>query len=38
MSTRLAGACRISGSAGEETIAQIEGILFQPDAIGDYRT
>ncbi|GAB3666850.1 GreA/GreB family elongation factor [Ramlibacter alkalitolerans] len=26
------------GPAGEETVAQIEGILFQPEATGDYVT
>jgi regulator of nucleoside diphosphate kinase len=26
------------GAGGEETVAQIEGILFQPEATGDYVT
>jgi regulator of nucleoside diphosphate kinase len=26
------------GPGGEESVAQIEGILFQPEAIGDYVT
>jgi regulator of nucleoside diphosphate kinase len=29
---------RWMGPAGEETVAQIEGIMFQPEATGDYVT
>ena len=34
----IGAVARWSGPGGEETVAHIEGILFQPEATGDYGT
>jgi regulator of nucleoside diphosphate kinase len=34
----IGAVARWVGPSGEETVAQIEGILFQPEATGDYVT